>query len=211
MTARTPTYLKSRYETGDIPTQSDYEDIFDSYVNLEVSGKQTINSDLATSGEIICARVSASAFFIGEVSANNVYASTGNFTTLNVTTNNSTNTNSTFVSAGTVNITSRATGSVDVSVKAVGSAQATAKNITAAINLLVTVSAGTDDAVILPGGYPGWTQYIINSTTSTCQVFPPSGGTIDGLSTNAAQTLNPLGRMIVHHITSARFFTMRGT
>jgi len=267
MTARTPTYLKSRYETGDIPTQSDYEDIFDSYVNLSVSGTQAINSDLSTTGEYSATSVSASRVFGTNVSANNVIANNGTFTTININTVNSTdittqtvsassitsNTasfttlnavsaafnnisvsnisnlstlNSQTVSAATANISTinvqavsassanivgSLLQSVDSSVKAVGSAQSTAKGITAAINLLITVSAGTDDAIRLPGGYPGWTQYIINSTSSTCQVFPPTGGTIDALSPNAAQTLNPLGRMIVHHITSARFFTMRGT
>ncbi len=42
MTQRSVTYLKGRYETGDIPTQSDYGDLIDSFVNLEASAAQTM-------------------------------------------------------------------------------------------------------------------------------------------------------------------------
>ena len=42
MTQRSVTYLKGRFETGDIPTQSDYGDLVDSFVNLEASAAQTM-------------------------------------------------------------------------------------------------------------------------------------------------------------------------
>lgn len=42
MTQRSVTYLKGRFETGDIPTQSDYQDLMDSFVNLESSAAQTM-------------------------------------------------------------------------------------------------------------------------------------------------------------------------
>jgi len=59
MTARTPAYLKGRYEQGDIPQGTDYEDVFDSYLNLVVSSEQSIDSNLRTTKELIAASVSA--------------------------------------------------------------------------------------------------------------------------------------------------------
>lgn len=46
MTQRSVTYLKGRFETGDIPTQSDYGDLMDSFVNLEASAIQTMSGTL---------------------------------------------------------------------------------------------------------------------------------------------------------------------
>lgn len=46
MTQRSTTYLKARFETADIPTQSDYQDVFDSFVNLEASAAQALSGPL---------------------------------------------------------------------------------------------------------------------------------------------------------------------
>ncbi len=43
MTQRSITYLKGRFETGDIPTQTDYGDLMDSFLNLEASATQTLS------------------------------------------------------------------------------------------------------------------------------------------------------------------------
>lgn len=48
MTQRSVTYLKGKFETGDIPTQSDYGDLMDSFVNLEASAMQTMSGPLST-------------------------------------------------------------------------------------------------------------------------------------------------------------------
>lgn len=42
MTQRSVTYLKGRFETGDKPTQTDYGDMMDSFINLEASAAQTM-------------------------------------------------------------------------------------------------------------------------------------------------------------------------
>lgn len=46
MTQRSVLYLKGKFETGDIPVQSDYQDVFDSFLSLESSVAQTINGPL---------------------------------------------------------------------------------------------------------------------------------------------------------------------
>ena len=41
MTIRSATYLKAKFETGDIPTQTDYGDLIDSFVPVGTSGSYT--------------------------------------------------------------------------------------------------------------------------------------------------------------------------
>lgn len=57
MTQRSVTYLKGKFETGDIPTQTDYGDLMDSFINLESSAAQTMAGQLFApsfkSGKII--------------------------------------------------------------------------------------------------------------------------------------------------------------
>ncbi len=50
MTARTPTALKLFFETGDRPTQSQFGDVMDSYVNVVQTSGQTIISDVSAQG-----------------------------------------------------------------------------------------------------------------------------------------------------------------
>lgn len=59
MTQRSVTYLKARFETGDIPTQTDYQDVFDSFVNLEASAAQTMAGQLVLPSLRVSGAVSA--------------------------------------------------------------------------------------------------------------------------------------------------------
>lgn len=59
MTQRSVTYLKGRFETGDIPTQSDYQDVFDSFVNFEASATQTLSGKLVLPSIEVSGAVSA--------------------------------------------------------------------------------------------------------------------------------------------------------
>lgn len=70
MTQRSVTYLKAKFETGDIPTQSDYGDLMDSFLSLEASAAQTLSGSIALPG-IDATRVSATT-----VSAGTVYVQT---------------------------------------------------------------------------------------------------------------------------------------
>ena len=51
MTIRTPTYLKTLFENNDIPQQTDYGDIFDSFLPITATGKQTLDISLAINGD----------------------------------------------------------------------------------------------------------------------------------------------------------------
>lgn len=50
MTVRSPTYLKALFENGDIPVQTDYEDVFDSYLPINASGAYTVGINLTVNG-----------------------------------------------------------------------------------------------------------------------------------------------------------------
>lgn len=69
MTVRTPSYLKSRFENGDIPQQTDYEDVFDSFLPLGTSGAQTIDGSIIVLGSI----TGSAGTFSGPVSAESTY------------------------------------------------------------------------------------------------------------------------------------------
>lgn len=43
MSVQTKTYLKSRFETNDIPTQTDFEDVFDSYVHVNDGKREFVD------------------------------------------------------------------------------------------------------------------------------------------------------------------------
>ena len=99
MNVRTPTNLKARFESNDIPQQADYGDIFDSFLPISSSGKQTldisleITGDFTASGDIYgkdlyvnkinAQRVSASAISFNTVDATQVSAQTVNTNQLN--------------------------------------------------------------------------------------------------------------------------------
>ena len=66
MTQRSVTYLKGRWETGDIPTQSDYQDLMDSFLNLEASAAQSLSGKLEAPA-VSAAVVSAAAIYPGKI------------------------------------------------------------------------------------------------------------------------------------------------
>ncbi len=69
-----------------------------------------------------------------------------------------------------------------------GGAQTNAVPLTSTINVLTTVAAA-GDSVILVGTVIGYSQKVINRTATSANVFPPTGGTIQGGSANAASAL----------------------
>jgi len=52
MTVRTPAYLKTVFESNDIPTGSDYSDIFDSFLPISTSSKQTFDFPVEILGDV---------------------------------------------------------------------------------------------------------------------------------------------------------------
>ena len=74
-------------------------------------------------------------------------------------------------------------GTVANGLTALGSTQATALQLTADVNYFTTVGAGT--GCILPAMNAGDTVDVYNKGANALLIYPPVGGAINGLGTNA--------------------------
>lgn len=84
--------------------------------------------------------------------------------------------------------------SVNTAITAAGTTQATATALTSDYNVVTTVTS-TAYGVKLPTAIPGNSVYIVNNGTNTLQVYPASGGSIDGLGVNASYDIQIGGAM----------------
>lgn len=234
MTAQVRAYLKSIYENGDVPQGSDYVDVFDSFVSISDTTVQSLNSPLTTSN-LGATTVSAASIEVGDVSAQSVVTSaltvndirlTGAFSAATVNANvvnaNSVSAKAANVSALTVLNNASVSGrvqtydlfqqSIDTSVAATGSSQSSAKQLGSFVSNIIRASTtAQEDGVRLGGGYPGLVQYIVNRTSQSAKVYPPTGGTINSAAANAAVDIFPVSFNIVLHESSAFFILHRGT
>lgn len=84
----------------------------------------------------------------------------------------------------------RFVGGVSLAVAAAGDDQATATALTAAINVVTSATGTSADGVRLPADYAeGDLLLIVNATATALDVFPPTGGKINGGTANAAKAL----------------------
>lgn len=84
--------------------------------------------------------------------------------------------------------------SVNSAITAAGTTQATATALISDYNIVTTVTASAY-GVKLPVPIPGNSVYIVNNGTNTLQVYPASGGSIDGLGVNASYDIQIGGAM----------------
>lgn len=184
MTQRSVTYLKARFETGDIPTQTDYQDVFDSFVNLEASAMQTISGGLA----------------LATAEATHVSASTGRF-------NNGyfdgTRVSAVSVSAGTLWANSKVVHSNQV-VAPAGTTQGSATATT--LDLISASAEQNERAIVLPSLEPGRVNLVMNTGTTALLVFPPSGQNFVGSAANGAISIPTLTGVTIPHLVSAYGF-----
>lgn len=84
-------------------------------------------------------------------------------------------------------------------IAALGDTQATAAAVTAGLTIVNAATATSADGVRLPASFGiGEEITIVNTTAAALDVFPPTGGAINGGSANAAKALaaNMGGRYI---------------
>ena len=82
--------------------------------------------------------------------------------------------------------------------------QAGGTALTASMNVITTVATG-GDAVTLPNAMIGDSIDILNLGANACAVYPPVGGRINQLATNAAFTLGSNTAVIVQKFTATRW------
>ena len=54
MATQSSDYLKTRFENGDLPDQTDYRDLVDSCFNNSVSGDSVFHDNLTVNGNFVC-------------------------------------------------------------------------------------------------------------------------------------------------------------
>lgn len=170
MTVRNTTYLKGRFENGDIPTQTDYEDVFDSLLNLGVSAEQSADSNIRTTKQLVA----------NSVSADNVVVASA-------------------ATCAAVWVTDRYIHSNKVNVSAAAGTQAGATRLTKDVSYVFGNDI-LGFGVVMATAEPGRVQHIINTGTTALSVFPASGCNFVGTAENAAIKLAANGCMIVVHV-----------
>lgn len=204
MTAQTKAFLKTRFETGDIPTESDYIDLIDSF--LLVGGTQPLGGTVNVSGTFNfvdsagSARVVLSnsvARFIQTVSANTINVALVSAAQIVVST----------VKATRLEVTDSYIRTF-ASVAAVGSTQGSASVIDAPLIRVTNASAGVIDGIRLPAGTgTGDERKIFNRSTDALKVYPESGAQINSLSPNAAYAISASAVQTFTRITSTQWYT----
>jgi hypothetical protein len=92
-------------------------------------------------------------------------------------------------------------------IAAAGTTQGTATQITKSINRVTTLTTGSATGVILPSSQPGFDFVVINSGTSTLNVYPQTGEQINTNGVNAAQTAATGTVTIFYCVTAGTWWT----
>lgn len=218
MTNQSKSVLQALFETGDVPSGSNYADLIDSSVNLAETSAQSMIGPLITT-ELITPRVSATNVNVtGTLSANTFSL---NDLTASAAVISASLRVGTTVSAASINVTgdvSAVSGTVYASamrsvngvfegvgtVSAAGTAQATAAILTNVINRGAGVADGVTTGFAIPANRTGLTQVIINGAASA-NLWPPTGGVINALSTNAAFAMAANIPYIIYHLTASAY------
>lgn len=182
--------LATFFQTNDVPTGSDFENLIYSQINVVNTGAQSMASSL-TAVELIAPRVSAGNVKVtGSISIDGVTSAVGVFA-------NSLSVASTLVvptvSASLIYadslIAANSIIQTVLTIAASGTTLATAQPLAATINRLTTVSDGTATGVKLLANLTGLTQYLYNETATSANLWPCTGGQINALGSGAAFAL----------------------
>lgn len=252
MTTYNKATLKTFFETGDVPTGTDYANFIDSYVNLVETAEQAMAGPLNTT-ELITPNVSATNIVTDTVSATNIYASNASFfsittqgtidvgNSVNIVNSLTVSGNAIFalnlsvssninastasitnkISAASINLSgdvSAATGTVYASavrstngmiagvgiVSAAGTTQGTAAALTNVVNRGKGIADGSTTGFALLANRAGLVQYLFNEGASA-NLWPPTGGIINGLAANAAFPLTASAMVTIVHLTASAY------
>lgn len=211
MTAQTPAYLKTRFENGDIPQATDYEDVFDSFVNFTTSAEQNLQGNLRTNGQFVgdvsASRINVSAITATTFTADSFITSALRGTTVSAGTLYADVAKLTSVSANSMNVATVTAGthyivSADslraVNVSAVSTTQAGALLVDAPLTF-VTFADNTDNSVRLGASVRGVRQTIVNATTTAIKIFPAVSARFLVTAFNASLTIQADKTVTVYH------------
>ncbi len=167
--------------TGDRTVQ--IPDASDTLVNL--TSAQELTNKTLTAGVIKTGCTASGS------AANDFSGSTGTFKT-----STGLNTLGGYCALKTVATPVAATGSAYTDAAALGSA-----------NITVVSSDSAAKGVQLPTGVVGQFQFVINSSSTACEIYPATGGTMNGGSTNGSETI-PASKGVMCLCTAADTWTV---
>lgn len=209
MTIYNKATLKTYFETGDVPDGGDYANFIDSCVNLAETAIQSMSGSLSPT-ELITPRVSATNVNVtGIMSAVSLISTLISADTLNATTIVNTNITTTTVSSDVVYASAaRLTGGSFYSigiVSAAGTTQGAATVFTSPITRGQGSVDGSTTGFAIPANRTGMIQYFIHEGAVSANLWPPTGGTINGLGANAAFALVANTPYIIIHKTASAY------
>lgn len=188
MTTSDKSTLAALFQNGDVPTGQNYSDMIDSSVNLAEPTRQSMIASLETT-ELVASMVSASNMTV----VNSLGAST---VAANVVQSTTVSANIVYASAGVIQ-------PVGI-VSAAGTTQGAAAALAYIINRGAGVVDGATTGFAIPANKTGLTQYVINGGASA-NLWPPTGGTINALSANAAFAMAANIPYVILHITASAY------
>jgi len=209
MTTQDKQTLITFFQTGDIPTGTNYANLIESQVNVAETSAQTMLGSLITT-ELVTPRVSASNINVtGVMSASTLSVATANITTVVVSSVSVTgsvsaaaggfvqlSTNQLQVVGGGVlgmgggdiqsadSIECSAFAQSSGTVSAAGTTQGAAAPLLYSVNICDGVVDGSATGFRLTGNNLGRSMFLYNDSVSA-NLWPPTGGTINALSVNA--------------------------
>lgn len=217
MTTYNKTTLKTFFETNDVPTGSDYANLIDSCVNVAETAVQTMSGAINPT-ELVTARVSATNIIAtGTLTVSGIF-SASTFVTDTIIA--SAATFNSMVSANAIKITTdvSADGTVYASamrsangflgssgtVSALGTTQGAAAPLTFVINRGRGITDGATTGFTPLANRAGLVQYLLNEGVSA-NLWPPTGGTINGLAANVPFPLVASASVTIFHITASSY------
>lgn len=84
-------------------------------------------------------------------------------------------------------------------ISAAGTAQATGATLIATFNRLQGITNDQATGFVIPANQQGLVQYIVNETNVSANLWPPTGGKINNLATNAAFAIAAGGSNVIFH------------
>lgn len=216
--------LGTYFQTNDVPSGTDFQNLIDSNVNLVETSVQAMAGPLSTT-ELIATRISAGNVIVtgsfsaavingtslgvtGDVSANSILASGASFTAN--------------ISAATINLTgdvSAATGTVYASamrstngifagvgiVSAAGTTQGTAAALSFVINRGQGVTDTSTTGFAIPANKTGLVQYLTVESNVSANLWPPTGGTINNTAANTVFALAGRTTYTIIHLAASAY------
>jgi hypothetical protein len=217
MTTYNKTTLKTFFETNDVPSGTDYANLIDSQVNIVETSEQVMAGALnvpelitnrvsaaniiATTSLVVPTTLSATNIVLDRITVSAISANVVNAVTISADVVNAATVSADAVYASAARITSGIYQGVGV-VSAAGTTQGTAAVLSNVINRGKGIADGATTGFTPPANRAGLVQYLFNEGASA-NLWPPVGGTINGLAANAVFALAASAMVTIVHLTAS--------